>query len=120
MYLDKKINCSNRADVESANSDEVVLNGLRSIKYWAISDALYNKKGIKKNIANTIFFLSTNSTYKEKIIPAPIIPARDCEANTADINNKIAIFEERIKEKETSIEDIKKRIEDISKEMGNE
>ncbi len=37
-----------------------------------------------------------------------------------DINNKIAIFEERIKEKETSIEDIKKRIEDISKEMGNE
>lgn len=37
-----------------------------------------------------------------------------------DINSKIAIFEERIKEKETSIEDIKKRIEDISKEMGNE
>ncbi len=51
---------------------------------------------------------------KEKL--ANIDPEEDAKI-VEDINNKIAMFDERVKEKEESIADTKKRLEDIQQEI---
>jgi DNA repair exonuclease SbcCD ATPase subunit len=84
-------------------------------KLQSILTNLQNKLGrIEESISWDIKSLNFQ---KEKL---ENINADEDPSAVEDIKNKSAMFEERIKEKETSIEETKKRIEDIEKEMAEQ